>query len=261
MKKSELQERILMERLAESQKISKAEATQLLGVSESTVRRLFIRLEESGQVVRNHGGIQVVPGNFLNCAAILPDAQKPEEESLAGIACDQVAPGDVLFIGSGGLPVQVGARLAQKMEGGHLSNITVFTNSLPVLRYLHSHTAVNLLGGEYCDQRQDFSGYLTEEILKNLYFSKCLLDTDGYDPESGFTCRDFSAARMKQTVLEHSQKTYILMGHGQFRPGALVGFAHQCRVDAVLVNEMPDAAAATKLREQGTEIITGRYFE
>ena len=48
MKKSERQENEIMEYLRVSGKMSLADAARLLNVSESTVRRLFIRLEEQG---------------------------------------------------------------------------------------------------------------------------------------------------------------------------------------------------------------------
>ena len=53
-------EQELMTRLSLVQKLTLAEAMELLNVSESTARRMFARLEREGLLIRTHGGIQCV---------------------------------------------------------------------------------------------------------------------------------------------------------------------------------------------------------
>ena len=53
-------EQELLARLSLVQKLSLAEAMELLRISESTARRIFSRLEQEGKVIRTHGGIQSV---------------------------------------------------------------------------------------------------------------------------------------------------------------------------------------------------------
>ena len=52
MKKVERQERMFVELIGRKTTLTLSEARALLDVSESTVRRLFIRLESSGAAVR-----------------------------------------------------------------------------------------------------------------------------------------------------------------------------------------------------------------
>ena len=53
-------EQELMTRLSLVQRVSLAEAMELLSISESTARRLFAKLEQNGFAIRTHGGIQSV---------------------------------------------------------------------------------------------------------------------------------------------------------------------------------------------------------
>lgn len=251
MKKNELQEKMIMERLVESKKISKAEAIHLLGVSESTVRRLFIRLEERGAVVRSHGGIQLVPGQFSGC----PIGGTSLEDSFAERACQLISSGDILFLSAGALSERLGLALARKLEAGSLSRITVFTNSLALLQCLCPVTTVNLLGGEYRSEHNDFVGYLAEENIKKLYFQKSFLAADGYDPEGGFTSREFNTARIKQLIVERSQRNYLLIDARNLEEGGLVNFTGKHRVDTVVADGQLDKMILSKLREQGVTLL------
>ena len=58
MKKNREQE--LLARLALVQRVSLSEAMELFHTSESTIRRLFTKLELEGKAIRTHGGIQNV---------------------------------------------------------------------------------------------------------------------------------------------------------------------------------------------------------
>ena len=55
----------LLARLAIVQRLSVADAVELLGVSESTARRIFAKLEKDGRAIRTHGGIRSI-GNSIS---------------------------------------------------------------------------------------------------------------------------------------------------------------------------------------------------
>ena len=59
MNKAEIREKEIMALLRVSGKVSVAEAMALLDVSESTVRRLFSKLEVDGLAVRTYRGISI----------------------------------------------------------------------------------------------------------------------------------------------------------------------------------------------------------
>ena len=59
MNKAEIREKEIMALLRVSGKVSVAEAMALLDVSESTVRRLFNKLEADGSAVRTYRGISI----------------------------------------------------------------------------------------------------------------------------------------------------------------------------------------------------------
>ena len=56
------QQQELMARLSIMQKLSLAEAMEILNVSESTIRRIFAKMEKEGVAIPHHGGIQSASG-------------------------------------------------------------------------------------------------------------------------------------------------------------------------------------------------------
>ena len=63
-------EQELISRLSIVQKLSLAEAMELLGISESTARRMFSKLEADGVAIRTHGGIQAARKTAMWSSAI-----------------------------------------------------------------------------------------------------------------------------------------------------------------------------------------------
>lgn len=246
----------MLDYLSEYKKISVAEAMQLLDISESTVRRLFIRLEENGKVIRNHGGIQQLPDTFLDYSYEASAQQYSEQKrSIAQKAIELVESEDILFLDSGTTVAQFSLALAQRIESGLLHDISVFTNSLINLNHLNKFAKVSIIGGNYRDYRKDFCGYIAEETLKNLYFTKCFLGADGYSAESGFTSKEFNTARINELVLTNSKKRYILIDASKFNSTAIVSYSKNLRVDAVVVDTIPESHITTRLQGQNITVI------
>lgn len=57
MKSSDIRKQNVLKMLRTSKKLSVEDAMRTLGVSESTVRRLFAQLEAEGEGIRAYGGI------------------------------------------------------------------------------------------------------------------------------------------------------------------------------------------------------------
>lgn len=61
MGKVKEQKLLILDWLQINNKLTLEDATELLSVSQSTVRRLFAGLEEDGRAICYHGGIQLIP--------------------------------------------------------------------------------------------------------------------------------------------------------------------------------------------------------
>lgn len=251
MKKTERQEQIILQALREKNTLTLAQATKMLGVSESTVRRLFIRLEERGAAIRRHGGIQLLRENHAidYLYETVEGQYVRQKEHIARLAAQQVETGDVLYIDSGTTMACFCSALAERLSLGQLSDITVFTNSLVNLELLNPLVTVTLIGGEYRNNRRDFSGYLAEKLLSGLHFNKCFLGADGFHTQYGFTATDFSTAHLNELVLNSTDYSYVVIDSSKFMAASIVSYSRENTVYAVVTDKIPAKPIIKRLEE------------
>ena len=253
MTKTERYEHLILEQLRQDGRITVQRAMELLGVSESTVRRAFRRLWESEQVVQVYGGIGLPAPQLAQYSFEAVKGQAIEEKQrIARRALEYVHDGDLIFLDSGTTLMQFASVLTEAIDEGRLRDLTVFTNSLANLKLLGERTRVNLIGGEYRKARQDFCGYLAEETVRSLHFLRCFLGTDGYLPGSGFTTTDFLTARLNELVLSCSSQRIVLADSSKFCTPAVVCYSRRQTVDLLITDRLPDETARASLEAAGT---------
>ena len=258
MGKVQQQEQLLYDKLKEYGRLSIFQAKELLGVSDSTVRRFFLNLELNGKAIRNYGGIVQMSSDSLGqySYAQLESRNTEQKRAIAEFAMNFIEGGDTVYIDSGTTLSYFSKLLSDRLESleNRLNNITVITNSLSNLTILQKYSRIILIGGEFREPRRDFCGYLTEEMLKSLRFSKCFLGSDGYSPGFGFTTTDFFTARLNEIVLENSEQSFVLMDSSKFNSTAVVSYSKKRPVDVLITDSAPPPSAAEQLIRQKTEV-------
>lgn len=255
MKKIELQEQAIMEFLQVTKKASVADIIHLLQVSESTVRRLFNRLESKGCVLRCYGGIQLLSGGDSDYLYEQVETRNIEKKmEIANSAISEIEGGDIVYLDSGTTLAHFSMALSRKLERKELQNITIFTNSLINLHILQDQITINLIGGEYRKHRKDFCGYIAEETVKTLHFTKCFLGADGYNVQNGFTATDFHTARLAEIALNSSEQHYILMDSSKFSTPAFVSYSQKCHIDVVYTDALPESTVLSQMERDGIRV-------
>ena len=269
MKHSELRKQTVMQILRTSKKITIEQAMKKLDVSESTVRRLFAQLEEEGVAIRVYGGICY--NDSLSSGAFEPTrVNNPDEKVRIGHAAEQlIKPGDIIFLDSGTTVMALCAEIDHMFTeaGGQssriynelqkkYSDVTIFTHSLVNLEMLKKHMKVHLLGGEYRDGKRDFYGYLTEESLKNLRFTKCFIGADGFSEEAGILAADFGTARINQLAIQNSAKSVLLVDSSKLGKNSVVSFSPLLDIDCLVTDKSLPEDVCARLREGGMMVIT-----
>lgn len=254
MNKIQKNEAILLQELNEQKVIDIKEAMRLLDVSESTVRRLFANLEQKGVCIRGHGCIRILSNDFTS-AYVYESVEYTgvaEKEIIANKALNLVESGELIFLDAGTTLAKLCAKIADAIREGTIHNLTIFTNSLVNLNILKDYTKVNVIGGEYRNNRKDFCGIVTEMAIKNLCFNKCFIGTDGYNKDVGFTASDFKTASVSQALVASSEKCYILADAVKFSKNSGVCFAKNEEITGVITN---DSEKLQNLAESGINII------
>jgi len=230
------------------------EAADLLKVSESTVRRIFARLDQDGKVIRTHGGVTLIEdsGNGYSFE-LLSLSHYNEKKAIGEKAYSLIKEGDVIYVDASTTVFTLCLSIAEELKSKPI-NVRIFTNSLPNLEALLHSVPVTLIGGDYRPNRKDFAGYISEITLSQLYFNKCFMGTDGYNKERGFTTTDFDTAKLNQIVANNSDNVIVLCDSSKFNTCSVITCIKSSQVNRVITDSGIDNVTYRNLRSDNIAV-------
>lgn len=230
---AERQEKIL-EILREEFTVRSSSLSELLEVSEMTIRRDFDVLEQRGLVERTHGGAvfrqERVAGKFHYQSSIKENPR--EKQQIAQKAASLIEPHDSIYIGEGTTAAQVIRYAVPGMP------FTIFTNNLGVTAEMKNATAeLILLGGSYNPATHALAGPLTMEMIRQVNASKVFLGADGISLSAGLTALNLEIAVIERSMIRHTRGQVIVMAdHPKIGLVAEMSIAPLKHIDVLVTN-------------------------
>ena len=176
-----------------------------LQVSDDTLRRDLMELDERGLLTKVHGGAIAksgIPIGFANRVNI----GIAEKHQMAAKVIPMFRPGDILLIDGGTSNREVARQLPQDIE------LTVYTNSFPIVNVLLGHTNIDLvfLGGKVFPSSQVTVGVSVFQALQMVRPDWLVLGICDVHPQQGLTVPDREEALIKRFMIERARKRIIL---------------------------------------------------
>jgi DeoR family fructose operon transcriptional repressor len=207
--------RKILELLVNDGKVQVKDLAVLLKVSTETIRNYLNDLEQEEKLKKVYGGA-INPVFFNNEPPALKKEiiNKEAKERIGKMAVSIINDNDVIAIDEGSTPLQLTKRLKEKRN---LTIITSSLNSLSVLIDLMSQNLFSgkiiMLGGEVNTTHHRIAGELTLEMLNNIYVDKYFVSADGLSKNAGVTSYDTSKGIVTKKLIEHANKTILLLDH------------------------------------------------
>lgn len=222
--------------LSEAKESSVLEMTQRFKVSEATIRRDLTELEELGKLTRTFGGAR-----FIESSGSEPPifsrmgADTPEKERIGKAAAALVKDGDIVFISSGTTAFQAARHLSDH------KNLTVLTNSLPVIDLLSRNNEVMLivLGGVLRHKEQSLIGPATENMLSDYRADKAILGVRAIHSEHGLTNDALQETQVDRRLFEIAQEVIVVADHSKYGNIAPHFLASLTSVNYIVSDSMP----------------------
>ncbi len=186
-----------------------SDIVKLLNVTDMTVRRDLVELEEQGVLTKIHGGARSNKAfQYREYSHAEKHIQNKEaKQAIASKAAQLIEDGDTIFLGPG----TTVAFLAESLNNQRL---TVITNCMPVFTLLMAKKTedfqVFLLGGEYRQVTEAFVGEITNTSLEKLRFSKMFFSGNGVRDGEVMTST-LAEAYTQNLALKHSLEKYLLL--------------------------------------------------
>lgn len=213
----------------ERHSIKVTELSQLMGISEVTIRRDLEELSQQKRLLRTHGGAMAMysVGSEISAEELIRSNKNIEEKrAIASLAYTMLNDKDTIFA-DGSSTVH---ELIKLVATGSKKQISVVTTSLTTVNALSesSNTKVIMVGGEVNYRHNHVEGYLTTAAISNLRADKCFIGINGIDEAFGYSTPRFPEAELKSEMVRSSIQSFILADHTKFGNSYLARMSADC---------------------------------
>lgn len=225
--------------------------SELMGVSEVTIRRDLEALERRGILERTHGGAVLTQRMRVEPAYVEAISSNPEAKRLIGqAAAELVEPGDALYLNGGTTTLQVFRHL-------RASGLKVITNHVGIALEATDHEVeLLLLGGHYRAPSNSVVGPFATDALRRTHATKAFIGVEGVSLASGLTTPVAAEAEIARVMMEQTRgRVVVVADHSKI--GTLADFvvAPLDSVDTLVVDPGIDEDYRDRLVEAGIDVV------
>lgn len=221
----------------ENTTITVSKLVEILGASESTIRRDLNALDEMGKLIKVHGGATAKENSFSFEEQSVEAKEKmnaSEKEKIAEYAASTIRKDDFVFIDAGTTTYKMIDFITEK-------DVSFVTNGFTHAKKLAARGyKVYLVGGQIKASTEAIVGADTVRDIERYNFTKCYLGANGISLTGGFTTPDVDEANVKTAVASNSYITYVLADHSKFDKVSSVTFMKlnkACVITDKIVND------------------------
>lgn len=233
-------------------RLSVAEIVETFSVSEATARRDLESLASEGKVQRVHGGAIAVEQAPPELPILERENEQTDEKTRIGRAtAELIADKETIFLGSGTTVLEVAKNLRDR------KNLTVITNSLPVLNALAGIKEVTVisLGGMLRDSELSFIGHITEQALAEVRVDKVVMGTRGISLEHGLTNDYLQETLTDRAILKIGREVIIVADYTKVNRVSTVLLAALAVMHTFVTDSRTDKGFVAALKKKGLDVI------
>lgn len=244
-------QRRLLEYIRQNGRVSVQQIASSFLVSLATARRDLNDLAGQGRIQRVHGGA-VLPSDVLEPPVIQrEDQQMDEKKRIAAAAAEFVRDGETVFISSGTTALEAARCLVER------SNITVVTNSIPVVNLLGRLPNLNVIvpGGIVRPSEQSLIGHITEQSLAELRADRVIFGIRSIHPEHGLTNDYLPETMTDRAILRISREVIVVADHTKLGRVSTAFVAPLSKVDLLITDEQASPELVEQIQAAGVSVL------
>ena len=201
------------------------ELSELLEVSEVTIRNDLDHLEKSNLLIRAHGGA-FKTNNIALSVAEKRNINIEAKRRIGKAAVSLIKDEDSIILDSGSTTLEISNHL------GSFNRLTVVSNALNIINNISQYQKVKVLtpGGTLNELSMSFVGPMAERNLRQLYCNKLFLGVDGINPSLGVFTHLIEEASLNQIMIDIAAEIIVVADSSKFKRA---GHALICGLDKV----------------------------
>ncbi|HVJ82031.1 MAG TPA: DeoR/GlpR family DNA-binding transcription regulator [Planctomycetia bacterium] len=210
-----------------------AELVDLMGVSESTVRRDLDSLHDAGIVRRTHGGAAGSIERVAGLTAFDERRQKQvnEKQQIGAAMAAIIQDGETVFLDGGTTTYEVARHLIHR-------SLLVFTNSLPIANLLSGCRGIDLVvvGGVVYPKTGVALGPMTTAALRDLHVQRLVLGVAGITRRGLFN-GNLLLVETERAMMACAEETNVVADATKFGQPGLAFLAEWGDIHRVVTDE------------------------
>ena len=217
--------------------VNTKELSQILNVTETTIRRDTEELEKQGKIIRVHGGAKSINQKSIISNRDEKDMKERTEnydkkDKVCQKAASFVKNGDCIFL-DGGTTI---APIVKYLKG---KNVKIVTNSILVAKaFDDSESELFIIGGKYIEKYDMSVGPVALNALSNFNFDFAFLGCAGMDLERQLVyTTEMETMLIKEKAMKLAEKKYLLIDDSKLSIKAFYTFVNSSNFDAVICND------------------------
>lgn len=239
--------------LADKKTAKVSELSRICEVSENTIRRDLLELEEAGFCIRTKGGATqaVQTGSRLESPFLRRmENHKRSKHEIAVKAAELIRSGDTIILDSGTSPAELAYELLEK------KHITVITTSLAAAGILSDAPDITLIlpGGIVHRTSQSLTGQPAEDFFQSIHADILFLAVKAVHLESGLSDHTITESSVKCRMIDCAETIVVLADHSKLNKTALSRTCDIDCVDIIITDSQADKDYTAALRERGIEV-------
>jgi DeoR/GlpR family transcriptional regulator of sugar metabolism len=238
--------------LTQQGRLSVAEIVTQFSISEATARRDLETLASQGKAQRVHGGVIAIEQAPPELPILERESEQSEEKAQIGrAAASLVRSNETIFLGSGTTVLEIARNLREH------KNLTVITNSLPVLNVLAGLKEITVisLGGMLRESELSFIGHITEQALSEVRVDKVFVGTRGVSLEHGLTNDYLQETLTDRAILKIGREVIIVADHSKVNRVATVLLAPLNSMHTFVTDSKVDKKFIQAVKQAGIQVV------
>lgn len=238
--------------LTKQGRLSVTEIVEQFSISEATARRDLESLASQGRAQRVHGGVIALEQAPPELPILQRESEQADEKSLIGrAAAELINDGETIFLGSGTTVLEAAKNLRER------KNLTVITNSLPVLNALAGIKEITVvsLGGQLRDSELSFIGHITEQALAELRVDKVIMGTRGVSLEHGLTNDYLQETLTDRAILKIGHEVILVADHSKINRVSTALLAPLSSMSIFVTDSKADKKFLQALKKQNIKVV------
>lgn len=233
-------------------RLSVAEIVEQFSISVATARRDMESLASQGKAQRVHGGVLAIDQASPELPILERTGEQEHEKSLIGRAAAKlISNGETIFLSSGTTVLEIAKQLRER------KNLTVITNSLPVLNALAGIKEITVvsLGGQLRESELSFIGHITEQALAEIRVDKVIMGIRGISLEHGLTNEYLQETLTDRAILKIGREVIIVADHSKVNRVSTALLAPLTTVHTFVTDSKADKKFLQALKKQDILVV------